>query len=68
MSSRDYLADSDLVVVYNSDDKIVGHMWYSTFKKIHEHSAAINCMYRLEYSSWNGPENREEYEARHELG
>ena len=56
-------------MVYDRDDHLVGHMWYSTFEKIHEHSAAINCMYRLEYSKWNGSENLEEYEVHHdELG
>ena len=69
MSVGDYFAASDLVMVYDRDDHLVGHMWYSTFEKIHEHSAAINCMYRLEYSKWNGSENLEEYEVHHdELG
>jgi hypothetical protein len=63
-----YLADSDLVVVYDRDDRMVGHMWYSTYVHIHEGKDSTDCMYRLEYSKWNCPENVEEWESKHELG
>ena len=60
----DYHAPSDLVLVYDTDDMLVGHLWYSTFLKIHDNPLE----FRLEYSKWNCPENVEEWEAHHELG